>query len=664
MNDGAGSAGVYHVLAASPPGDARTRVLKHADTFAVLDHYGDIVPGGLGEEGLYHEGTRFLSRFALTLEMRRPFFLSSRIPAQSNELTTVLTNPDLSTDGRLRVQMGTLHVIVKKFLWQGVLYQRVRIANHGLEPVVSTLEWHYGTDFADIFEVRGVTRLARGRDLPAEVASSHVVLGYRGLDGVDRRTRLDFEPPLTDVTDSHGRHTLALQPRDERVFELSATCQPTAAQSPRLVAFSAARDAADADLRQSGTTCGRARTSNQRINRWLARASADLQMLTTMLPTGPYPYAGVPWFNTPFGRDGLVTALQCLWLNPALARGVLTYLASTQATDVRPEDDAQPGKILHETRLGELAALREIPFGRYYGSVDSTPLFVMLAGAYWERTGDLARIRSFWPAVCAALEWIDRYGDADGDGFVEYQRQSETGLLHQGWKDADDAIVHADGTIAEGPVALCEVQGYVYAARLAAASLATALGLSTRADALLQQAATLKAAFDRAFWCEDLDTYALALDGRKRPCRVRSSNAGQCLFSGIVDAARAETLARTLMGVESFSGWGIRTLAATERRYNPMGYHTGAVWPHDNALIAQGLAMYGFRREPSRLFQAMFQAGLHFDLQRMPELFCGFPRNAAESPVPCSCCCRRASAYGSMAARHGFCSRNRRCPQA
>ncbi len=410
-----------------------------------------------------------------------------------------------------------------------------------------------------------------------------------------------------------------------------------------------ARDAADADLRLSSATWARVRTSNERINRWLARAYADLQMLTTALPVGPYPYAGVPWFNTPFGRDGIVTALQCLWLNPALARGVLAYLASTQATEVRAEDDAQPGKILHETRVGELAACREIPFGRYYGSVDSTPLFVMLAGAYWERTGDEEFVRSLWPAVDLALEWIDRYGDADQDGFVEYQRQSPAGLLHQGWKDDDDAIVHDDGAIAEGPVALCEVQGYVYAARLAAASVARAIGLQARADALTQQAAALKTAFDRAFWCDDLGTYALALDGRKRPCRVRSSNAGQCLFSGIANRARAETLARTLMGVESFSGWGIRTLAATERRYNPMGYHTGGVWPHDNALIGKGLAAYGFRREPSRLFQAMFQASLHFDLQRMPELFCGFQRQPTEPPVPYPVACApQAWASGSV----------------
>ncbi len=375
------------------------------------------------------------------------------------------------------------------------------------------------------------------------------------------------------------------------------------------------------------------------MNAWIDRAIDDLHMLTTELETGPYPYAGVPWFNTPFGRDGILTAFECLWARPELGRGVLRYLAATQALAVVAEEDAEPGKILHETRAGEMARSGEMPFGRYYGSVDATPLFVVLAGEHLRRTGDLELARSLWPNVEAALEWIERFGDRDGDGFVEYERRSAVGLLHQGWKDSDDAVVHADGSRARGPIALAEVQGYAYAAWRSAAALASALSMPKLAGGFEARAEELAARFDAAFWCEELETYALALDGEKRPCRVRTSNAGQCLFTGIVRPDRSSRIAATLMAPESFSGWGVRTLASNEECFNPMGYHTGAVWPHDNALVALGLARYGHAAAALEVFSGLLGAGLCFDLQRMPELFCGFDRNPGEGPVlhPVAC---------------------------
>jgi len=383
----------------------------------------------------------------------------------------------------------------------------------------------------------------------------------------------------------------------------------------------------------------RIRSSNDRFNRWIKRSAADVEMMVTGNPERDYPYAGVPWFSTIFGRDGIITAMEVLWINPSIARGVLQFLAETQATDFNPEAEAEPGKILHEMRNGEMAALGEIPFGKYYGTVDATPLFVMLAAAYYERTGDREFVARLWPHVESALDWIDKYGDLDGDGFVEYARHSQRGLIQQGWKDSNDSVFHANGKIAEPPIALCEVQGYTYAAKMAAARLACVLGNPDRGASLEADASALRSKFEEAFWCPDLSTYALALDGQKRACRVRASNAGHCLFTGIASEQRARLVAQTLLANDSFTGWGVRTVASGEARYNPISYHNGSVWPHDNAIIASGLARYGFKDLAGQILLGLMDVSGFVELHRLPELFCGMDRRRGEGPTlyPVAC---------------------------
>src|SRR3989441_4156661 len=565
----------FYILATASRATERTAVLKHDDTFAVFDYWGDIGAFGAREQGLYHEDTRYLSRFRLRLNGHRPLLLSARVKEDNELFGADLTNPDIPFGDTDRVLARDLvHLFRARFLWDGTWHERIRLWNYSRAPVRVSLTFDIDADFADIFEVRGTERDRRGARLDPVVAGTQIRLGYRGLDEEERWTVLEWSESPKAAAPGMVRFEYDLAPHSPGSLSFAIRCERQHRPVPPR-AFEVAESAALSAVERARADYAIIETSSERFNQWVRRSAADLRMLVSNTPHGSYPYAGVPWFSTPFGRDGIITALQLLWVNPRLARGVLTYLSATQADAFHADQDAEPGKILHETRASEMARLGEVPFGRYYGSVDATPLFVILAGAYFQRTGDRVFIATLWPHIERALEWIDRHGDRDGDGFIEYARRSSTGLVHQGWKDSQDSVFHADGSLAEAPIALCEVQGYVYDAKLQAACIADALGDDTRADRLRHDAEQLRAAFEEKFWCEDLGFYAIALDGNKQPCRVRASNAGHCLFGGIAAPERARRVADTLIGPEMFSGWGVRTLAPTESRYNPMSYHNG-----------------------------------------------------------------------------------------
>ncbi len=626
----------FYIAAGGAPSRPRC-TMKQNDCFAILDNYGDIGCSSDGAGGLFAYDTRHLSRLAFTIDGQEPLLLGSTMRDDNLNLQADLTNPDILSKMGIALLKDTVHIGRTIFLHNGSLAERSAFTNHGTAPVSFELAIDFDSDFADLFEVRGMRRPARGTLRKKVTGSDKVLLSYTGLDGKVRKTKLTFEPAPDELTTSHAKYAVTLEPHVPWRQFMSVSCDGKSRPPAR--SFLRGLVQARRDLIGHTAPAVAIETSNAVFNEIVCRSIADLRMLMTATPEGKYPYAGIPWYSTTFGRDGLITALQMLWFDPSFARGVLQRLARYQASEYDADSDAQPGKILHEMRCGEMAALREVPFGLYYGSIDSTPLFVLLAGLYGQRTGDKAFLREIWPNIKRALDWIDGPGDPDGDGFVEYARATEDGLANQGWKDSHDAVFHANGELAKGPIALVEVQGYVYAAWLAAADCALRLGEYKLAQSLFAKADKLRERFEDRFWCEDLGTYALALDGRKEPCRVRTSNAAHTMFTGIMGVERAKLVAAGTLRPPFNSGWGIRTVAAGEIRYNPMSYHNGSVWPHDNAMIASGFARYGLTAGLEPVFNGLMQAAAYMDQRRLPELFCGFPRRRSRGPTlyPVAC---------------------------
>lgn len=607
--------------------------LKSGDAFLVADAWGDLRGAA---DGLFVADTRILSRFVLTIGLSKPSRLTSGVSADNVFFSCHTTNRPLPPMGGRSAPAGVVHVERRRFLWEGRLYERLRMVNHGVDDILLPIAYDYAADFTDIFQVRGTRRDHTGRVAEPELDGRRVTFAYEGLDDRVRRACLAFSEPPHKLTHRRAEFMFSL-PRGRRQ-DLYVECGADRCETPDDERFRRASVEARLHMRRKRRRGASLRgPRSPRFNDWLDQSRADMALLTTDLDTGPYPYAGVPWFSTPFGRDGIIAAWQMLWLDPSLARGVLTYLARRQATETSAFQDSQPGKIMHETRQGEMSALGEVPFALYYGGVDTTCLFVALAGAYARRTGDLETLRAIWPSLQAAAAWMTTYGDSNGDGLIDYARAAETGLSNQGWKDSEDSIFDRNGRFPKGPVALVEVQGYAFMAWRAMADLERLLNLGDGV-AFSARAEAVRSLVEDRFWMADAGFYAVALDGDGRPCEALTSNAGHLLFSGLPAPDRARQVSRRLMSGAFRSGWGVRTLAEGQARYNPMSYHNGSVWPHDVAFAAAGMARYGDKDAARLLLEELHEAATHFH-NRLPELFCGFPKSVGEPPIayPVAC---------------------------
>jgi glycogen debranching enzyme len=656
-------------------------VLKHGNFYFLSDPFGDVHPDSRGL-GLYDLDTRLLSCAILRINGVRPTLL--RAQSAANHLSTIqLTNPEVRKDPSTKqgttqaLAMRAISVMRRRWI-AGGLAERIEVTNYSAFAQQIQLDLELDADAADIFEVRGRVREQRGTYRPIEVTPESIVFAYEGLDGLVRRTLVSFTPGEVSAS-ARGEGTrgdgsvgirwlVDVEPgaRAGIRWEVATDLSPMpghrrpGAGSPERLARSVtsgrANGAADDAVapgriaeptiaeEEYGTWHDRAariRSDGELLDLAIRRSIADLRLLRNDGPMRGEHYvaAGVPWFATLFGRDSIITSLQVLPFMPDVARETLKVLADWQATEDDPARDMEPGKILHELRTGELARTSELPHRPYYGSVDATPLWLILLDETYRWTGDIELVRALWPNALAALSWIDKYGDRDGDGFVEYERRTPLGLLNQGWKDSGDGLRHRDGSLAQAPIALVEVQGYVFDAKIRMAGLAERLGDHDLATRLSSEAEALRARFDAAFWMPDVGYYAVALDRDKRQVGSITSNPGHCLWSGIVPRERVNAVVDRLLDPTMDCGWGIRTYASGQPGYNPVGYHTGTVWPHDNALIAAGMKRVGRHDASDRIASRIFEAAQHSPDFRLPELFCGFDRGLADVPVPYPVAC-------------------------
>lgn len=639
--------------------EEQTEVIKHGELFLVTLPDGSVPGGYPGGLGLYFRDTRFLDCLEFYVENQKPMLLSSGV-RYSNFYQGDLTNPELRLLSGEILPLQTLHFRFLRLI-EDAVYQRFRVVNFALSPVRVNLSFKLGADYRDIFEIRGMTRARRGRFLPPICNSGEVVLRYEGLDGLMRHTRIVWQPLSGDITFDDNRLTInylfELPPKGRLYLFWKIT--PFVGQGPAAVESGNRQEFKELfvqtawrqkkDYVQWYQSCTGFTSDQPQFNQMLTQALSDLRVLYTQYPEGWLVEAGVPWYATMFGRDALITARQILAVNPDICRKTLQLLAAYQGKKVDPAREEQPGKIIHEIRRGEMANCGEILHTPYYGSVDSTLWFIIVLGDFISWTNDLSLLEEMREPLLKALAWCTDYGDIDGDGYIEYAGHVSGGLVHQGWKDSWDGVPDPEGEQVKPPVALVEVQAYLYGAYRRAVRLLKLLGEKEAAQVYAEKARVLRENFRRDFWVKEGGYLGVALDGAKRLVPTVASNMGHALFTGILPPQAAKQVAYMLLAPDMFSRWGIRTLSRREAAYNPMSYHNGSVWPHDNAIIAAGFRYCGLLAELEGLASAIFEAALQFPYYRLPEVFCGFDRRPFTAPVRYPVACKpQAWAAGSV----------------
>lgn len=611
-------------------------VLARGNVFCVTNPRGDIAPAGARDLGLFADDTRHLSYLELLVSGGPPVVLSSDTAAAAAAQID-LTLTDREFGGFLDDPQNFLHLRRKQLLDDGLVEQLV-LTNHLRRPVELWLELRLDADFADVFEVRGARRPRRGRVLAPRIERDLLELGYEGLDGRRYFTVVRVEPEPKRL-DAHGpRWELRLLPGESTMLDVAI--EPDQ-RLPTAISFSARRARLDGEHQSFLQTATRIAGSNPSFGCALAHDLEDIDALRLTLEDGKLHIlgAGIPWFAAPFGRDAIVTSLELLSVAPSLALETLRTLAHFQGTVDDDWREEEPGKIMHELRRGEMARAGEVPHRPYYGSIDATPLWLVLLGETWRWLGDRALVDELWPNAERALEWIERRLRV-GRGWVRYQRKHDKGLENQGWKDSRDGVSFPDGTIAPPPIALVEVQGYVVGALVAMARLCRVRGDARRAERLEMQADALRRRIAQTFWVRETGFFALAIDGEDRLVPTITSNPGHLLFVDAVDGERASRVVDKLLSDGLFSGWGVRTLARGQAVFNPLSYHNGSVWPHDNAILALGAARHGRSDAALQILDGLYQAAQHFRRGRLPELFCGLGRAEGDFlvhyPVSCS----------------------------